>query len=295
MSQHPDAPQRADGLAPAVLITGSSTGIGAACAVDLDRRGLRVFAGVRSEADGERLRRQASERLSPVRIDVTQSETIRAAAEQVTAAVGEAGLAGLVNNAGVLVSAPVELVGLDTLRWQLEVNVIGVVAVTQAFLPLLRAGRGRIVNIGSISGKVVAPCLGPYAASKFALEALTDALRVELRRWGICVSIVEPDSVRTPIWDKALSRAQDDRTGQPAATGELYQEELIRMRKAAYVMGKTGMPVQRVVRAVRHALCARRPKTRYPVGLRTRLAFWATRHVPDRLRDWFIVRAVRTS
>ena len=283
--------QNADAPAPAVLITGSSTGIGAACALDLDGRGFRVFAGVRSEADGERLRRGASERLSPVRIDVTEPETIRAAAEQVGAAVGEAGLAGLVNNAGILVCAPVELVGLDLLRKQLEVNVIGVVAVTQAFLPLLRAGRGRIVNVGSISGRVVAPCLGPYAASKFALEALTDALRVELRKWGISVSIVEPDTVKTPIWDKV-----EEQPGEHFLHAlKLYDEELLAMRKATYVMGKTGMPVERVVRAVRHALSARRPKTRYPVGLRTHLAFWAARHLPDRLRDWFIVRAVRSS
>jgi len=289
MSQNADAP------APAVLITGSSTGIGAACALDLDGRGFRVFAGVRSEADGERLRRQGSERLSPVRIDVTEPESIRAAAEQVSAAVGEAGLAGLVNNAGILVSAPLELVDLDRLRRQLEVNVIGVVAVTQAFLPLLRAGRGRIVNVGSISGRIVAPLLGPYAASKFALEALTDALRVELRKWGISVSIVEADTVKTPIWDKAMASAEEQPAEHPAEARGLYDEELLAMRKATYVMGKTGMPVERVVRAVRHALSARRPKTRYPVGLRTHLAFWAARHLPDRLRDWFILRAVRAS
>lgn len=285
MSQNADAPP------PAVLITGSSTGIGAACALDLDGRGFRVFAGVRSEADGERLRRGASERLSPVRIDVTEPDVIRAAADEVSAAVGEAGLAGLVNNAGILVCGPLELVSLDLLRRQLEVNVIGVVAVTQAFLPLLRSGRGRIVNVGSISGRVVAPCLGPYAASKFALEALTDALRVELHKWGISVSIVEPDTVKTPIWDKTQTAAEE----QPADAGGLYDEELLAMRKATYVMGKTGMPVERVVRAVRHALSARRPKTRYPVGFRTHLAFWAARHLPDRLRDWFIVRAVRSS
>lgn len=288
-------PDRSDAAAPAVLITGSSTGIGAACALDLDGRGFRVFGGVRSEADGDRLRGRASERLSPVRIDVTEPESLRAAAEQVGAAVGEAGLAGLVNNAGILVSAPVELVDLDLLRRQLEVNVIGVVAATQAFLPLVRAARGRIVNVGSISGRIVAPCLGPYAASKFALEALTDALRVELRKGGISVSIVEPDTVKTPIWDKALASAEAQPAKHPADAAGLYDDELLALRKATYTMGKTGMPVERVVRAVRHALCARRPKTRYPVGVRTHLAFWAARHLPDRLRDWFVVRAVRAS
>jgi len=281
----------ADAQRPAVLITGSSTGIGAACALDLDARGFRVFAGVRSEGDGERLRSRGSQRLSPVRIDVTEPETVRAAAEQVSAAVGEAGLAGLVNNAGVLVCAPIELVDLDLFRRQLEVNVIGVVAATQAFLPLVRAARGRIVNVGSISGRVVAPCFGPYAASKFALEALTDALRVELRKWDIFVSIVEPDTVRTPIWDKLEKQPGE----HFVHTLELYDDELRALRKATYALGKTGMPVERVVRAVRHALSARRPKTRYAVGVRTHLAFWAARHLPDRLRDWFILRAVRTS
>ncbi len=284
MQNHPNAP-------PAVVITGASTGIGAACARDLDQRGFRVFAGVRSEADGERLRRHASERLAPLRIDVTEPERIAAAAEQVAAAVGEAGLAGLVNNAGILVSGPLELVALDALRRQLEVNVVGPVAVTQAMLPLLRVGRGRIVNVGSISGRVAAPCLGPYAASKFALEALSDALRVELAGWGISVSIVEPDAVRTPIWDKTLDSRESPAPAPSEAAG-LYDEELLALRKATYTMGRTGMPVERVVRAVRHALCARRPRTRYPVGLRAHLAFWAARHLPDRLRDWFIVRAM---
>ena len=284
-----------DARAPAVVITGASTGIGAACALDLDQRGLRVFAGVRSEADAERLRREASGRLLPVHLDVTEPETVRAAAEQVAAEVGETGLAGLVNNAGILVAAPLELVSLDRLRRQLEVNVIGVVAVTQAFLPLLRRARGRIVNLGSISGKVVAPYLGPYAASKFALEALTDALRVELGKWGISVSIIEPDNVATPIWKKLQTAAEGQDADLPSETRQLYEQDLLAMRKAAYVFDKTAMPVDRVVRAVRHALCAKRPKTRYPVGFRTRLAFWAARHLPDRLRDWFIVRATRAS
>ena len=285
-------PEDTDAPSPAVVITGASTGIGAACALDLDRRGFRVFAGVRSQTDADRLRHGASERLSPVDLDVTEPQAIRSAAEHVAAEVGEAGLAGLVNNAGILIAAPLELVPLDRLRRQLEVNVIGVVAVTQAFLPLLRRARGRIVNLGSLSGRIVAPYLGPYAASKFALEALSDGLRVELGRWGISVSIVEPDSVATPIWSKLQTAAEGQDADLEAETRQLYEKDLLALRKAAYVFGKTAMPVDRVVRAVRHALSARRPKTRYPVGVRTRLAFWAARHLPDRLRDWLILRAM---
>jgi len=273
-----------------VVITGSSTGIGAACALELDRRGLRVFAGVRSEADGKRLQEQASEKLTPVMIDVTDAESIAAAADVVSEAAGRAGLAGLVNNAGIVVAGPLEIVPLDRLRRQLEVNVVGQVAVTQAFLPLLRIGKGRIVNVGSLNGRLAAPYVGAYSASKFALEALTDALRTELRNWGIAVSIVEPANVDTPIWEKSLAAA--DKAAEEVAPEalELYQADLDAMRAAVRRLADGAMPVARVVRAVVHALCARRPKTRYPVGLQTRLAIRAAKWLPDRLRDWFIRR-----
>ncbi|MFH1920085.1 MAG: SDR family NAD(P)-dependent oxidoreductase [Planctomycetota bacterium] len=283
-------PLHADAVFPAVVITGSSSGIGAACALDLDQRGFRVFAGVRTEADRERLREQGSERLSPVMLDVTDPVTVRSAAQQVAAAVQEAGLAGLVNNAGIVVVGPLELITRDLFQKQLEVNVIGPLAVTQAFLPLLRLARGRIVNLGSISGRVVPAYLGAYAASKFALEALTDGLRLELRNSGISVSIVEPDSVVTPIWDKLDVGARDLASGTPPEARPQHEEDLLQMRRATRRMTKNAMPVDRVVRAVRHALSAKRPRTRYPVGFRTHLAFWAARHLPDRLRDWFLLR-----
>ncbi|MFH1266590.1 MAG: SDR family NAD(P)-dependent oxidoreductase [Planctomycetota bacterium] len=283
-------PLHADAVSPAVVITGSSSGIGAACALDLDQRGFRVFAGVRTEADRERLREQGSERLSPVMLDVTDPVTVRSAAQQVAAAVQEAGLAGLVNNAGIVGGGPLELITRDLFQKQLEVNVIGPLAVTQAFLPLLRLARGRIVNLGSISGRVVPPYLGAYAASKFAIEALTDGLRLELRKSGISVSIVEPDSVVTPIWDKLDAGARDLASGTPPEARPQHEEDLLQMRRATHRMTKNAMPVDRVVRAVRHALSAKRPRTRYPVGFRTHLAFWAARHLPDRLRDWFLLR-----
>jgi len=286
--------QHADVNSPAVVITGSSTGIGAACASDLDERGFRVFAGVRRQADADRLQRQGSERLSPLRIDVTDPQAIHSAVEQVAAQVGDMGLAGLLNNAGIVVGGPLELVTRDQFQRQLEVNVIGVLTVTQAFLPLLRLARGRIVNVGSISGKVVPPYMGAYAASKHALEALTDSLRLELRRWGISVSIVEPDTVATPIWNKLQTAAEELSPSSLSETYHLYEQDLLEMRRMAYTLGKTGMPVTRVVRAVRHALCAKRPKRRYPVGLRTHLAFWGKRHLPDRVLDWIVLRWLRT-
>src|SRR4051812_39464080 len=179
----------------AVVVTGASTGIGEAIARRMDA-GFRVFAGVRKEEDAERLR-AAGANIEPVLLDVTDQASIDAAAATVKAAVRDQGLAGLVNNAGIAVSAPLEFLPVDELRNQLEVNVVGQVAVTQAFLSDIRTAKGRIINIGSIGGKVAFPLAGAYAASKFAMEAITDSLRRELRPWGIEVSIVEPGGVKT--------------------------------------------------------------------------------------------------
>lgn len=275
-----------------VVITGASTGIGEACALELDRLGFRVFAGVRSEEAERKLQALASSRLVPLRIDVTDMATIAAAAKTIGETVGDAGIAGLVNNAGVVVSGPLEFVPIDDLRQQLEVNVIGQVAVTQAMMPLLRAGHGRIVNIGSISGFLTAPYLGPYSVSKFALEAVTNALRLELRGSGIKVSILEPGNVKTPIWDKSIARAQEKAEHASPEAERLYRADMEQMHKATLKMRDTGMPVKCVVRAVVHALTARRPKTRYPVGVQARLASFFFHFFPDSLRDTLILRSL---
>jgi NAD(P)-dependent dehydrogenase (short-subunit alcohol dehydrogenase family) len=269
----------------AVVVTGASTGIGESCALELDRRGYRVFAGVRSEAAGRRLQSQASPRLVPLRLDVTDAVAIAEAARTVGQRQGRAGLAGLVNNAGIVVAGPLEILPLDELRRQLEVNLVGQVAVTQAFLPLLRAARGRIVNMSSANGRISSPYLGPYAASKHGLEAISDALRTELRAWGIHVAVVEPGSIATPIWDKSLAAAEQlEGTASPEALA-LYQTDLNAMRTAAKRLAAEAIPVAHVVRAVVHALTAPRPKTRYPVGLQTRIALRLFKWIPDRLWD----------
>lgn len=277
---------------PAVLITGASTGIGRACALELDRRGFRVFAGVRSPAAGESLRTEASSRLTPLMLDVTDNAQIAAAVNAVGQALGDAGLVGLVNNAGIATAGPVELVPLDAWRRQFEVNVIGQIAVTQAFLPLLRKARGRIVNLSSVSGGLATPYLGPYCASKFAVEAITDALRLELRAWGIHVAAVEPGPIDTPIWEKS-NRAADEMSEQAVPERlALYQSDLETTRATIAEAARTAAPVERVVRAVVHALTARRPKTRYCIGWQVRVAFKGLRMLPDRLRDWIILRAM---
>ncbi len=267
------------------LISGASTGIGRACALELDRRGFHVFAGVRSDEAAEGLRAAASDRLTPVRLDVTVTAEIAAAAVQIAAAAGESGLAGLVNNAGIGVPGPWELLPLDLFRRQLEVNIIGQLAVTQACLPLLRKGRGRVVNISSINGGLAVPYLGAYSASKFGLEAFTDSLRTEVRNFGIQVSSVAPGAIDTPIWEKSAALADQLSSGVSPETVALYQSDLEAMRLAAARAARGAAPVERVVRAVVHALTAKRPKTHYYLGWDVRFCFKCLKMISDRLRD----------
>jgi NAD(P)-dependent dehydrogenase (short-subunit alcohol dehydrogenase family) len=288
VTMHSRNSRTAPPLFPAVVITGASTGIGKACALELDRRGYHVFAGVRSDAAAEQLRTEASSRLTPLLIDVTIVETIAAAAKKVAEATGDAGLAGLVNNAGIAVPGPIELLPIEDFRRQLEINVTGLVAVTQAFLPLLRKTRGRVVNMSSISGGVAPPSMGAYSASKFAVEAISDALRVELRTWGIRVSCIEPGPIATPIWDKSFAGADRiTRQVDPAAMA-LYETDLAAIRRAVEHSIQTASPVERVVKAVVHALTARRPKAHYCLGCEVWMAFNFLRILPDGLRDWIV-------
>jgi NAD(P)-dependent dehydrogenase (short-subunit alcohol dehydrogenase family) len=258
-----------------VVVTGASSGIGEACALRLANAGWRVLGGIRRDEDAERLGAQGVE---PVRIDVTEPESIAAVAQ------GVESLSGLVNNAGVAVSMPLELIPLDELRRQLEINLIGQVAVTQAFLPALRRGRGRIVNVGSIAGRSALPFLGAYAASKHALEAVTDALRVELRPFGIAVSIVEPGTIATPIWAKGGETFQRIAASLADGAIEPYAGRLSAFREAAAAAGRRGEPPDEVAKAVEHALTAPRPKTRYVVGRDARRRARIER-LPDRWRD----------
>lgn len=276
--------------AKSVVITGASTGIGRACALRLDRMGWQVFAGVRKPADGEALRAKASERFIPIEIDVTDADSIARAAGQVAAATGDAGLDGLVNNAGISVAGPLEVLPLDEFRRQFEVNVMGQLAVTQAFMPLIRQRTGRIVFMGSVSGRLATPFVGAYSASKFALEAVADALRMELRPWGIEVSIVEPGSIATPIWEKGQAAADDLEATIGQQAHEHYDAAIAAVRKAARETGERGIPADRVAKVVAHALAAKHPKTRYLVGRDARVQAIGRSLVPDRLRDRLISR-----
>jgi NAD(P)-dependent dehydrogenase (short-subunit alcohol dehydrogenase family) len=276
-----------------VVITGASTGIGEACALRLDRQGWRVFAGVRKEADGAKLKQQASERLTPILIDVTNESQVQQAAQAVRSAVGEAGLQGLVNNAGVSINGPLEFLTSDDIRQQLEVNVVGQMGVTRAFLPLIRSGKGRIVNIGSIGGKVATPFLGPYCASKHAMEALSDSLRQELRPWGIHVSLVEPGAIATEIWQKGQSQADDLQKNMPEEAMMLYGKAFNALRDVAREFEAAGIPADRVARSVEHALTASRPRTRYIVGFDATVQRLLRSLVPDRVRDGIVARRLK--
>ena len=269
-------------MARAVLVTGASSGIGQASALRLAASGWRVFGGVRSEEDAERLREHGVE---PLQLDVTDSATIAAAAEVVG---GE--LHGLVDNAGIAIAAPLELVPLGELRRQLEVNVVGQVAVLQAFLPLLRRSQGRVVLVGSVGGRSALPFLGPYAASKHALEAIADSLRVELAPWGIGVSIVEPASVKTAIWTKGAAQADVMRAGISHDRTDLYAARIERFRAVALKRGP-GIDPDVVARAIEHALTALHPKARYLVGRDAHIRAWIER-LPTRLRDRVLAKAL---
>lgn len=271
-----------------VVVTGASSGIGQGCALHLERLGWRVFAGVRSEASAAALRSQASARLTPLLLDVTDQAGIAQAVQTVSQALGDVGLDGLINNAGSVVGGPLEFLPIAQLRQQLEVNVIGQIAVTQAFMPLLRAGRGRIVNIGSIAGRSAIPLLGPYAASKHAIEALSDTLRMELLPFGLEVCLIEPGSILTPIWEKSLAASTELSQSLPPQVQSLYGLMIAGTSRFARYAARQGQPVEHVTRAVEHALTAPRPRTRYIVGrdawIRRGLQF-----LPDRVRDRLIV------
>ena len=268
-----------------VVISGASTGIGKASALYLDSRGFRVFAGVRKSSDGDRLRAQASERLSVIFLDVSDEASIENARNTVSEALGGEALHGLVNNAGISISGPLEFVPFEDVRLQFDVNVFGPLTLTRAFLPHLRRARGRIVNLSSISGRVASPFLGPYAMSKFALEAFTDVLRRELAPWGIEVSAIEPGAIRTPIWEKSIATAKTRIDAMPPKAHELYGPAMARLGAIAEKMGDEAPPPDGVARAVHHALTARRPKTRYLVGRDAKLQALFSRSLPDRWLD----------
>jgi NAD(P)-dependent dehydrogenase (short-subunit alcohol dehydrogenase family) len=292
MSQEKKTKKRPDGRPSgrgAVVVTGTSTGIGRATAIRLAGMGFKVFAGVRKQADWDEMR-ESTPQVTPLLIDVTDEASITAAAAAVGATVRDEGLRGLVNNAGATFPGPLEFLPLDDLRKQLEVNLVGPVAMAQAFLPMLRQARGRIVNVGSIGGRMSTPFLGAYHASKFALEAVNDSLRMELRPWGIHVSLVEPGGVATPLWERGRAQADAMMSVVGTQTEALYGEAIQRLREASVTFEKRGSPPDAVAKVIARALTVKQPQTRYLVGMDARaqamLKTVATDRMLDRLVAW---------
>jgi NAD(P)-dependent dehydrogenase (short-subunit alcohol dehydrogenase family) len=256
-----------------VLVTGASSGIGRATAETLAHRGWEVYAGVRRLED-------APARTTAVELDVTDDEHV--------ARLRSLDLHALVNNAGIAVIGPLEYLPLAEVRRQLEVNTVAQVAVIQACMPALRGNRGRIVNVSSISGRVALPLFGPYAASKYALEALTDSLRREQR--DVALALVEPGAIATPIWDRARAEADALWDAMPAEAHRRYGRLVDTIRAQAQQAPETGLPPEQVVEAILHALTARRPRTRYVVGRDARVQAALARALPTRAFDALLAR-----
>ncbi len=263
----------------AVVLTGASSGIGFASVRALTQVGFHVFAGVRRMDDADRLVGECGERVTPLLFDVTDETGVRDAAAETATRLGNRRLVGLVNNAGIAVAGPLLHMPLDELRRQFEINVVGQIAVTQAFAPLLGTDRarvgppGRIVNMSSVAGRIVSPLAGAYAASKHALEALSDALRRELMIYGVDVVTIEPGVIATPIWDKI------EKTDISPYVATDYRAIAEKMRARSVREGRAGASPERVARAVLRALTAPRPPARIPV-------------VPDYFTKWLLPRAL---
>ncbi|MBY0316385.1 MAG: SDR family oxidoreductase [Bdellovibrionales bacterium] len=267
-----------------LLITGASTGIGAAAAVHFAKQGHRVFAGVRKTTDADHLQQQNSA-ITPLILDVTKPEQIQQALKVV-----EEGIQGelcLINNAGIAVAGPTEFVDIEEYRRQFEVNFFGLVAVTQTFLPLLRKTRGRVVSISSIAGRVASPFLGPYSASKFAVEAVSDSLRREVEPLGVKVILIEPGPIQTPIWEKGLSAKETLVAGDKDQMMAVYGKQLQNFVEYITASKKTASPIIKVLEAMDHALTSSSPKHRYLVGKESGIVAFVP-VIPSRLVDKII-------
>jgi NAD(P)-dependent dehydrogenase (short-subunit alcohol dehydrogenase family) len=282
---------RLGAVAPAVLVTGASTGIGRACALHLADRGSTVYAGVRKQTDADSLAAEARGDLRPVDLDVTDEEGIDRAVETITAGLDGRGLVGLVNNAGIALGGPLEYLPIETWRTQLEVNVIGQVAVTKAFMPLIRKATGRILFIGSSGGRVGTPMMGPYNASKFALEGIAEAFREELRPWGLKVVLIEPGAIKTNIWDKGREQADDLEQRLGPESMRRYGALYAKLRKLLDRQDRTGIKPERVAKVIERALFSANPRPRYLVGPDAKAIGALSRVLPDRAKDATFRRA----
>lgn len=271
-----------------ILITGASTGIGKACALHLDKMGFMVFAGVRKDKDKDTLNKEASDKLKPIILDVTKEETIVDAVEIISNE-AEYPLFGLVNNAGIGISGVLEATPETELRKLLEVNVIGLHAVTRALLPLLRKNTGRIINIGSSSSFMAGPGVSSYAASKFAVRAISDSLRLELKPLGMFVSLVAPGAIESDIWDKAKAYKEKLRKNAAPELRDAYKLFVKAGDKMIDIINP--IPAFEVAKAVTHGLTSNKPKYVYLVGNDAKKAYKLSK-LPKSLFNWLIIKHI---
>jgi NAD(P)-dependent dehydrogenase (short-subunit alcohol dehydrogenase family) len=270
-------------MVKAVLVTGTSTGIGRSTVERMAAEGWRVYAGVRKEADADELTRTVAGDVHPLLLDITVTEQIEAAAERLRDDLGAGGLQGLVNNAGVAEGGLIETLTPEAWRWHFDVNVFGVVDLTKACLPMLLQAKGRVVNVGSVAGRAAAPMMAPYAAGKHAVEAITESLRFEVEHLGMHVSCVEPGEIKTAIWAKADEQFAQVISTLDADIQRRYEPQLDTMRGFIADGAKRGIAPEKVATAIHHALTAARPKHRYLVGPDAKALGVITR-LPDRAR-----------
>lgn len=266
----------------AVVVTGAAGGLGFATSALLAERGFRVLGTLLEHEDSAPLEGRG---VTPVRLDVTQPASLRDAIARIHDLLGDTALAGLVNNAGIAAGGPIELLDLDATRQVFEVNVVGLLAITQALLPRLRASKGRIINISSVSGLLAVPFLSPYCASKFAVEAISDCLRRELQPFGVEVVIIEPAVMRTPIWDKAMETDLERYRGTP------YEPVIAKAQRRLRKSRDKGLDPAQVARVIADALTVVRPPIRIPV-VRNRRSHLLAQWMPDRFIDRMIARKV---
>jgi NAD(P)-dependent dehydrogenase (short-subunit alcohol dehydrogenase family) len=276
----------------AVLVTGASTGIGRATALMLDKIGYPVFASVRKTQDGDKLREAASPKLKPVLMDVTDEAAIARAADEIAAQVGGSGLWGLVNNAGISFRAPLEFAPLNEFRRLYESNVFGLLAVTQAFLPLLRQTHGRIVNVSSLTALMVTPFHGIYSSSKMAVNGITEALRLEVKPHGVKVSLMIYGGVRTELWDRVAKMTADITNQCPPEFNSLYASGLKKALDYFTTRGRSGLTPEEAAQPIIHALTAENPKRTYYVGGDAKFSHMLSKVVPGKLRDRLILGSI---
>jgi len=269
-----------------ILVTGASSGIGWATSLELAEQGWRVFAAVRKEKDAKKLRDASAYKVTPILMDIVDYESVKRGAREIEAMLDGIGLDALFNNAGISVQGPAEIIPIEMFEQQIRVNVFGHLFVTQTFLPLIRRARGRIVFTSSESGRVTLPLMAPYSASKFALEAVANALRIELRPWKIRVSLVELQTIKTPMWEKIDITTEKLFASVPQQSRDLYKDELKTLSVFPKWQAEMGISMKKAIRTIIRALNARNPKARYLVGWEARFLVFNFAVLPTPVMDW---------